>query len=74
MLVAGQDEKGARLLTDVEDGHSQLDVAKVPGACLDVLFAGPACVHAVDGAELGVIQTLRSWLLLLFILRAVSTR
>jgi hypothetical protein len=44
--------------TDMEDGSGQLDVAKVTGTSLDILLAGAAGVHAVDGTELGVVETL----------------
>jgi hypothetical protein len=44
--------------TDVEDRRGKFDVAKVTRADLDVLLAGCARVHAVDGAELGVVQAL----------------
>jgi hypothetical protein len=44
--------------TDMEDGGGQLDVAKVTGASLDILLAGAAGVHAIDGTELGVVETL----------------
>jgi hypothetical protein len=43
---------------DVEHGHSQLNVAKVAGAGRDVLLARGARKHAVDGAELGVVEAL----------------
>jgi hypothetical protein len=42
----------------MEDGSGQLDVAKVTGTSLDILLAGAAGVHAVDGTELGVVETL----------------
>src|SRR5262245_50234817 len=54
-------------LTDMEDGHGQLDVAKVPGADLDVLLAGSAGEGTVDGAQLGVVETLRARQLLLLV-------
>jgi hypothetical protein len=54
-------------LTDVEDGSGQLDVAKVPRADLDVLLARCARVHAVDGTELGVVETLLARLLVVLV-------
>jgi hypothetical protein len=42
----------------VENGRGELNVAKVAGADLDVLFARGARVHAVNGAELGIVETL----------------
>lgn len=50
-------------LTDVKNRRGQLDVAKVAGADLDVLLARGARVHAVDGAELGVVEALFARLL-----------
>jgi hypothetical protein len=56
-------------LTNVKNGDGQLDVPKVARTGRYVLFAGRARVHAVDSAELGIIQALLSRLLLLLILR-----
>ena len=53
---------------DMKDRHGQLDVAKVTGTRCDVLFAGAARIHAVDGAELGVVESVFPWLLLLLVL------
>lgn len=54
-------------LTDVEDGGGELNVAKVAGARLDVLLARRARVHAVNGAELGVVEALLARLLVLLV-------
>ena len=53
--------------TDVEDGCVQLNVTKMTGAGLDVLLAGRARVHAVNGTELGVVEALFARLLLLLV-------
>jgi hypothetical protein len=53
--------------TDVKDGCVQLDVTKVTGAGLDIFLARGARVHAVDSAELGVIETLLTRFLLLLV-------
>jgi hypothetical protein len=42
----------------VEDGYGQFDVTEVAGADLDVLFARRALEHAVDGAQLRVVEAL----------------
>jgi len=54
-------------LTDVEDGRGKLNVAKVARADLYVLLARGARVHAVNGAETGVIKALVARLLLLLV-------
>ena len=51
----------------MEDGGGELNMAKVARADLDVLLAGCARVHAVDGAELGVVEALLTRLLLLLV-------
>lgn len=51
----------------MEDGSGQLDVAKMSRADLDVLFARRARVHAVDGTELGVVETLFAGLLVVLV-------
>jgi hypothetical protein len=51
----------------MKDGHSQLNMAEVPGADLDVLLAGGALEHAVDGAQLGVIEALGARQVLLLV-------
>lgn len=57
----------SKILTDVKNRRGQLDVAKVARADLDVLLARRARVHAVDGAELGVVEALLARLLLLLV-------
>jgi hypothetical protein len=47
---------GAKILTDVKTGCGELDVTKVTGADLDVFLARRARVHAVNGAEPGVVE------------------
>lgn len=59
------------VLTDVEDGNGQLDVSEMAGTRGDVLFAGRAVEHAVNSAQLGVIQALLSGVQILFVLRAL---
>jgi len=54
-------------LTDVEDGHSQLDVSKMAGADLDVLLARRALVHAVDGTQPRVVEALDARQVLLLV-------
>src|SRR5690242_20358123 len=53
--------------TDMEDGSGQLDVAKMPRANLDVLLASCARVHAVNSAELRVVETLFARLLVVLV-------
>lgn len=45
-------------LTDVEDRSGQLNVTKMTRTDANVLFARRARVHAVNGAELRIIETL----------------
>ena len=54
-------------LTDMKDGHGQLDVAKVPWTGLHVFLAGTARKGAVDAAESAVVQTLNASCLLFFV-------
>lgn len=66
-VSARQERVRDALLTDMEDRRGELDVAKVARAHLDVLLARSARVHAVDGAELGVVEALLTRLLLLLV-------
>lgn len=53
--------------SNVKNRRVQLNVAKVARADLDVFFAGRARVHAVNGAKLGVVETLLTRLLFLLV-------
>ena len=58
----------------MEDRNGQLNMSEMTRADLDILFTRLASVHAIDGAEPGIIQTLLPRLLFLFILRDVSVQ
>jgi hypothetical protein len=47
-----------KLLTDVENRCGELNVTKVTGADLDILLARRARVHAVNGAEPRVVESI----------------
>lgn len=49
-----------RQLTDVEDGHGELDVSEMSRTIGQAFFTSRTLVGAVDGAEFGVIQALLS--------------
>lgn len=51
----------------MEDGSSQLNVAKMPRADLDILLARCARIHAINSAQLGVVETLFARLLIVLV-------
>ena len=51
----------------MENGRGKFDMTKVARADLDVLLARRARVHAVDGTELGVVETLLTRLLVVLV-------
>lgn len=53
---------------DVKHRHRELDVSEVTGTLLHVLAARRTLERAIDGAELGIVETLFAWALSLFVL------
>ncbi len=60
--------EGKGLLTDVENGRSELDVAKMSRALRHAFAARSALNSAIDSAEVGIIQAAFSRLLALLVL------
>ena len=60
---------------DVKNGCGKLNMTKMAGTDLDILFTCRAREHAVNGAEFGVVQTLLPRLVFFLVLsRTVSTQ
>jgi len=58
-----------RILTNMKNWHGEFNVAEMTGTRGNVLFACRASVHAINCAELGIVQTLITRFLLLLVLQ-----
>ena len=58
-----------RILTNMKNWHGEFNVAEMTGTRGNVLFACRASVHAINCAELRIVQTLITRFLLLLVLQ-----